>query len=179
MLATALALALCAGAGRRRAARTVPIALALALGLGAARRLTACASLLALALALGPGAGLAGGSSLHAFDMAKLRYAGAVGEQVYETGIASGTLPGSIRVHMIFAATFSGSFAIYTRGGRIDGHGRARPHGEGVYESFAGTLVVSGGTGRFRHAHGTAHLYGVFDRESYALTIQTAGTLRY
>jgi hypothetical protein len=132
-----------------------------------------------IAIALGAGASLATGADLRAVDTAKLHYVGAVGEEVYETGGASGTLPGSMRVHMIFASTFSGSFAIYTRGGRIDGHGKARPHGEGVYESFAGTLVVTGGTGRYRRAHGTAHLYGTFNRENYALTIQTAGTLRF
>jgi hypothetical protein len=119
------------------------------------------------------------GASLHAADTARLHYVGAVGEQVSETGSASGTLPGSMRVRMIFASTFSGSFAIYTRQGRIDGHGRAQPHGGGVYESFAGTIVVSGGSGRYRHAHGTARLYGTFNRENYALTIQTTGTLRF
>jgi uncharacterized membrane protein len=145
----------------------------------ARRRRAAYAAPIAIAIALGAGASIATGADLHAVDTAKLHYVGAVGEEVYETGGASGTLPGSMRVHMIFASTFSGSFAIYTRGGRIDGHGKATPHGEGVYESFAGTLVVTGGTGRYRRAHGTAHLYGTFNRENYALTIQTAGTLRF
>lgn len=146
---------------------------------GAGRRRATYASLIALTIALGTGASFATGADLRAVDTAKLHYVGAVGEKVYETGSASGTLPGSIRVHMIFTSTFSGSFAIYTRGGRIDGHGKAKPHGSGVYESFAGTLVVTGGTGRYRRAHGTAHLYGTFNRENYALTIQTAGTLRF
>ena len=140
-----------------------------------------CASLvtLTLAIASGAGASLASGAELHATDTAKLHYVGAVGEQVYETGSARGTLPGSMHVHMIFASIFSGSFQIYTHGGTIDGNGRAKPHGEGVSESFAGTLVVTGGTGRYRRAHGTARLYGTFNRESYALTVQTAGTLRF
>jgi hypothetical protein len=144
-----------------------------------ARRRAARSALAVFALALCASPGVAAGGELRASDTAKLHYVGAVGEQVYETGGASGTLPGSMRVHLIFASIFSGSFTIYTRGGRIDGHGRAKPHGEGVYESFAGTLAVTGGTGRYRRAHGTARLYGVFDRESYALTIQTAGTLRF
>lgn len=147
-------------------------------GRGGACR-AACASLIALAIALAAGASLARGATLHAADTAKLRYMGAVGEQVYETGSASGTMPGSIHVHMIFASTFSGSFQIYTRGGTINGHGKARPHGDGVTESFAGTLVASGGTGRYRHAHGTARLYGTFNRENYALTIHTTGTLHF
>jgi len=146
---------------------------------GAPRRRAACASLVALAIVLGTGRSIAAAGRLHAADTAKLNYVGAVGEEVYETGRANGTLPGPIRVHMVFASTFSGSFAIYTRGGRIDGHGRARPHGEGVYESFAGTLAVTGGTGRYRRAHGTTRLYGTFNRETYALSIQTTGTLRF
>jgi hypothetical protein len=146
-------------------------------GEGGRRATYAC--LFALATALGAGASPAAGAYLHAVDTAKLHYVGAVGEEVYETGSASGSLPGSMRAHMIFTATFSGSFAIYTHGGRIDGHGKATPHGESVYESFAGTLVVTGGTGRYRRARGIARLYGTFDRESYALTIQTAGTLRF
>lgn len=142
------------------------------------RRLAPC--WLALCwLALCAGTGIASAAQMHASDTARLHYVGAVGEEVYETGSASGTLPGSMKAHVIFASTFSGSFTIYTKGGRIDGHGSAKPHGGRVYQSFAGTLVVTGGTGRYRHAHGTARLYGVFDRESYALTVQTAGTLRF
>ena len=163
----------------RNARRDVAVVSKLCRPRGAGARRAAYASVIALAIALGAGANLATGAELHALDTAKLHYVGAVGEEVYETGSASGTLPGSMRVHMIFASTFSGSFAIYTRGGRIDGHGKARPHGEGVYESFAGTLVVTGGTGRYRRAHGIARLYGTFNRENYALTIQTAGTLRF
>lgn len=141
-------------------------------------RVAVCA-LIALAVSLGGGASTGAAAQLHAADKAKLHYVGAVGEEVYETGSASGTLPGSMRVHMIFAATFNGSFTIYTSAGSIDGHGRATPHGGGIYESFAGTLIVTGGTGRYRHAHGTSSLYGTFDRDNYALTVTTAGTLRF
>ena len=120
----------------------------------------------------------AGAANLHASDVASLHYVGSFGEQVYETGYAKGTLPGSMRVRMIFSSTVSGSFTLYTRGGSIDGHGKAKPHGGGVWESFAGMLIVTGGSGRYRHAHGTAHIYGTFNRDSYALKIKTAGTLR-
>ena len=88
-------------------------------------------------------------------------------------------LPGSMHVHFDVGATFTGSFTIYTRGGTIAGHGTATPHGSGIYESFAGTLVVSGGSGRYTHARGRAGLYGTFDRDSYGLVVQTTGTLLY
>ncbi len=117
--------------------------------------------------------------ALRAHDMASLHYVSASGSTLYEMGSASGTLPGSMRVHMQLSARFTGSFVIYAHGGSIVGNGSATPHGSGTYESFAGTLSVIRGTGRFGHAHGTAKLYGVFDRRSYSLTIQTAGTLYY
>lgn len=117
--------------------------------------------------------------SLEATDEARLRYISASGSTLYETGRANGTLPGSMKVHMRITTTFSGNFTIYALGGAIVGHGSAIPHGVGVYESFAGSLTVGGGSGRYRSAHGTAKLYGTFNRNTYALVIQTRGTLRY
>jgi hypothetical protein len=117
--------------------------------------------------------------TLKATDTAHLHYVSASGSLLFEEGRASGTLPGSMRVHLDVAGTLSGSFTIYTRGGTIRGHGQATPHGSGVYESFAGRLVVTGGTGQYAHAHGGTGLYGTFDRGNYALTIQTTGTLSY
>jgi hypothetical protein len=119
------------------------------------------------------------GTALQATDEARLRYVSTSGSMLYEVGRASGTLPGSMKVHMRVEATFSGSFTISVPGGSIVGRGSASPHGVGVYESFAGWLTVTGGSGRYTHAHGTARLYGTFNRDSYALVIQTQGTLRY
>ena len=116
---------------------------------------------------------------LRASDEAHLRYVSASGSTLYETGRANGTLPGSMRVHMRIGPTFSGSFTIHASGGTIAGHGTAIPHGVGVYESFAGSLTLTGGSGRFRHASGAAKLYGTFNRNTYALLIQTEGTLHY
>ncbi|HEV3071781.1 MAG TPA: autotransporter [Solirubrobacteraceae bacterium] len=117
--------------------------------------------------------------ALNATDTARLRYISSSGSLLFEEGTARGTLPGSMRAHCNLGATFSASFTIYTHGGTITGHGTATPHGSGIYESFAGTLVVSGGTGRYVHAHGHAGLYGTFNRRTYALTVQTTGSLSY
>jgi hypothetical protein len=117
--------------------------------------------------------------ALKARDTARLHYTAAVGSLLYEQGEASGTLPGTMHVKFDVASTFTGSFTIYTRAGTIGGHGTATPHGSGVYESFAGSIVVTGGSGRYAHAHGHAGLYGTFDRETYGLLVQTTGTLIY
>lgn len=117
--------------------------------------------------------------ALKATDTAHLRYVSASGSLLFEEGKASGTLPGSMRVRFSIGATMRGSFTIYARGGSISGHGSATPHGAGVYESFAGSLTVTRGSGIFARAHGQARLYGTFNRNSYALLVQTVGTLHY
>lgn len=117
--------------------------------------------------------------TLKATDTAHLRYISASGSLLIEEGRASGTLPGDMKVHFDVGTTFSGSFTIYAKDGSISGHGSAVPHGSGVYESFSGSLDVTGGSGRYEHAHGQARLYGTFDRNSYALLVQTVGMLHY
>jgi hypothetical protein len=117
--------------------------------------------------------------ALKATDTAHLHYLSASGSLLFEEGKASGTLPGNMRVHFSVGASISGSFTIYAKGWSISGHGSATPHGVGVYESFAGSLTVTHGSGRYAHAHGQARLYGTFNRNSYALLVQTVGTLHY
>ncbi len=116
---------------------------------------------------------------LNATDTAHLHYVRSSGSLLFEEGAATGTLPGSMRAHVNIGPTTSGSFTIYTHGGTITGHGSATMRGSGRYESFAGTLVVTGGTGRYTHAHGRAGLNGTFDRKTYALLVQTTGRLAY
>lgn len=143
--------------------------------------LAACALLAAAPADVGAREGLRAHAarSLRASDIAHLHYVSASGSLLYEVGNASGTLPGGMHVRMRVSTTFTGNFTIYARGGSITGRGSARPHGSGVYESFAGTLLVTGGSGRFAHAHGRAGLYGTFNRRTYALVVQTRGTLYY
>ena len=144
-----------------------------------ARRRIAAATALTLALGgLALGA-TAAAHSLRATDTAHLRYLSGRGALFHERGAAAGTLPGQMVVDMRIGARFSGSFTIYARGWSIAGRGSAAPKGEGIYESFSGTLSVTGGSGRYRRAHGTAKLYGVFNRRTYALVVQTVGTLLY
>jgi hypothetical protein len=139
----------------------------------------------ALAAAMAPGSVVAAPSQAHiaralkASSVAHLRYISAKGSVLLEEGPATGTLPGKMVVNFDVGPTFKGTFTIHTRGGEIIGHGTAVPHGAGVTESFAGTLVASGGTGRYKHARGRAKLFGTFNRNTYALTVQTTGTLSY
>lgn len=96
-----------------------------------------------------------------------------------EEGLAKGALPGHMRAVLTVGALFTGSCTIYTSGGSITGHGVATPHGTGRYQSFRGTLSITGGTGRYRHIRGRTGLYGTFDRRTFALVVQTTGHLSY
>ncbi len=101
------------------------------------------------------------------------------GTQLLEEGPVTGALPGSMRAVLNTGSVFTGSFTIRTHGGSIEGSGRATPHGLGRYQSFSGTITLTGGSGRYSRAHGRAGLYGTFDRRTYALVIQTTGRFSY
>jgi hypothetical protein len=119
--------------------------------------------------------------SLKATDEAHMHYLKhkSTSSLLYEEGSAHGTLPGSMRAYITLGARLNADFTLYLNGGSIHGHGTATPHGGGLYESFAGAITVTGGTGRYSHAHGRAGFYGVFNRRTYALTVQTTGSLSY
>jgi hypothetical protein len=99
---------------------------------------------------------------------------------LFEEGKATGVLPGQMHAELRVAQhQFSGTCTIDTNGSSITGHGVATPSGAGRYQSFKGTLSITGGTGRFRGAHGQTGLYGTFDRRTFSLVIQTTGNFSY
>jgi hypothetical protein len=98
---------------------------------------------------------------------------------VYEEGAATGGLPGYMKAELTIGPIFTGSCTVYAPGGSITGRGRATPHGPGRYQSFHGSLLITGGTGRYAHVYGRAGLYGTFDRRTFALVLQTTGNLSY
>jgi hypothetical protein len=99
--------------------------------------------------------------------------------RLYEEGPTTGALPGHMRATLIVGSTFQGSCTIYTSGGSISGRGVATPHGTGRYQSFRGSLDITGGSGRYRGARGRTGLYGTFDRRTFALIVQTTGRFSY
>ncbi len=118
---------------------------------------------------------------LNATDTARLTYNArqSEGATLIEEGVARGKLPGTMRARLSIEGDFSGTFVLRTSGGTLKGHGTATPSGSGRYESFHGSLVITGGTGRYAHAHGKAGLYGVFDRNTQGFTVQTTGSISY
>jgi hypothetical protein len=117
--------------------------------------------------------------ALNATTTAHLHLVKAEGSELFEEGAVSGALPGSMQAELKTGAVYTGSFTTHTHAGSIKGHGTATPHGAGRYQSFSGTFIVTGGTGRYTRVSGRAGLYGVFDRRTDAVTVQTTGKLSY
>ncbi len=97
-----------------------------------------------------------------------------------DEGKATGGLPGTVKVVFEVGASVRASFTIAGPHGALIGSGFAKPHSSGgEYSSFAGTLTIIHGTGRYVHAHGRGGFYGTIDRANDAATVQTTGTLAY
>jgi len=113
-------------------------------------------------------------------DEGHLHSVGDSGAELLEEGKVSGTIPGKVKVSFDIGATITAKFTIYANGGgSISGSGGGALHSTSVYSSFGGSLKVTGGSGRYAHAHGTGTLSGEIDRKTYALTVQTDGKLYY
>jgi hypothetical protein len=117
--------------------------------------------------------------SLSVTDTARLRYITSSGALLIEEGAATGGLPGTVKARFDVGPTVTSTFTIYTRVGSLIGHGSGTLHGTGLYASFGGTMTVTHGTGHYTHAHGHGGFYGLINRHTYALTVQTTGTLSY
>lgn len=101
------------------------------------------------------------------------------GEYITEEGPATGTIPGRVKAYLETGAIVVAKFTIYTSVGTISGVGSGKPKGNPEEPSFAGTMTVSHGTGRYKHVHGHGGFYGTLNRSTYKMLVQTTGTLSY
>lgn len=118
--------------------------------------------------------------TLRAVDTAHLHRVHCACSEILEEGEAKGTLPGWVRAYVTVGAPIVVRFTITVRGGgTLSGEGSGKPKGNPAEPSFAGTMTVTRGSGRYRRAHGTGDFYGTLNRSTYAAVMQTTGTLSY
>ena len=118
--------------------------------------------------------------TLNATDTAHLHYVRENADStIIEEGTAKGGVAGKIKAHMSVEARITATFTITTRYGTLTGHGSGALHTSGEYASFGGSMKILRGTGRYAHAHGHGGFYGTINRTTYAMTVQTTGTLSY
>jgi hypothetical protein len=111
---------------------------------------------------------------------ARLHLVEVEGSRLEEEGPVTGVLTGKARGVLHLGAVFKASFTITTHSGSITGEGTAIPGVAHTYQSFEGSFTVTRGSGRYAHIHGRAqHLYGVLDRRTDSVVIQTTGQLTF
>ncbi len=95
-----------------------------------------------------------------------------------EQGSASGTIKGTIYVHLTVVSTsrVTAEVNIYPRGGSITGYGTASYHRGSATATFSGSASISRGTGSYAHAHGSGLSFsGTIARSNDAITVHLSG----
>jgi hypothetical protein len=97
-----------------------------------------------------------------------------------EQGSASGTISGTIYIHLTITSTnrVTAVVNIYPSGGSITGHASASYRPSGAQASFDGTMSVVSGSGRYAGAHGSGLSFtGTVQRSNDAVTVHVSGRI--
>jgi hypothetical protein len=132
----------------------------------------------ASSLAAGDAAHQARGVSLN--ESGDLHLTSRYGFTLNEQGAATGTVPGTIYVHLKIVSTsrVTAEVNIYPKGGSISGYGSAAYRRKGAKGNFSGSLSISRGSGSFNHARGSGLSFsGTIQRSNYAVTVHVSGTI--
>lgn len=95
-----------------------------------------------------------------------------------EQGPASGTVRGTIYVHLRIVSTsrVTAEVNISPHGGSISGNATANYHKGSTMASFSGSLAISHGTGTYRSAHGSGLSFsGTIQRSNDAIAVRVSG----
>ncbi|MGA9876492.1 MAG: hypothetical protein WBQ21_11860 [Solirubrobacteraceae bacterium] len=96
-----------------------------------------------------------------------------------EQGLASGTVKGTIYVHLSIVSSnrVTAELSIYPSGGSITAHGNASYHREHTSAHFSGSMSIERGTGSYAHAQGSGLSFsGTIQRSNDAVTVHVAGS---
>jgi|ERR1035438_5870741 hypothetical protein len=102
------------------------------------------------------------------------------GFHLNEQGTASGTIRGSIYIHLDVSSTnrVTAEVSIYPSNGSLTGYGSADYRSDGGQANFSGTLSISRGTGSYSHAHASGLRFsGTIQRSNDATTVRVSGPL--
>jgi hypothetical protein len=97
-----------------------------------------------------------------------------------EQGSASGTISGTIYIHLKIVSTnrVTAEVSIYPSGSSITGYATADYRPAGPVASFSGTMTIERGTGRYNGAHGTGLSFtGTVQRSNDAVTVRVSGRM--
>lgn len=107
-----------------------------------------------------------------------LRLTSKHGFTLNEEGSTSGTIGGTIYIHLTVASInrVTAEVSIYPRGGSITGYATANYHVAGAIATFSGTMSVARGTGTYDHAHASGLSFsGTIARSNDAVAVRLSG----
>jgi hypothetical protein len=124
-----------------------------------------------------PSAGAARSFSLN--ETGRLHLTSKHGFTLNEQGAASGTVKGTIYVHLTIVSSshVTAQVDIYPSGGSITGYGSASYHRGSSSAAFDGSMSISDGSGSYDHAHGSGLSFsGTIQRSNDAITVHVSGS---
>jgi hypothetical protein len=102
------------------------------------------------------------------------------GLKLNEQGSASGTIHGTIYIHLnvVSPSRVSAEVNIYPSGGSLTGSSSASYRVNGGTASFSGKMSIKRGTGTYSHAHGSGLSFsGTIQRLSGSVTVHLSGNM--
>jgi hypothetical protein len=115
-------------------------------------------------------------------ESGRLRLTSKKGFTLNERGTASGTIAGSIYIHLhlVSQTKVTAEVNIYPRGGSLTGSGSASYHVIGGYAVFSGTLSITRGTGKYARARASGLRFtGTIQRRDDSVSVHLSGSLSY
>jgi hypothetical protein len=177
---------------RAIASRRAGAAVVAALGLGAWALVPGVGGAFGAGTESGTGTGAGGqagaGAVAHAARTVTLNESGNLRETSHHgthlnfQGTTSGTIRGSIYIHLDVSSQsrVSAEVSIYPSNGSLTGTSTASYHAVGGQATFSGTLSISRGTGTYAHAHAPDLSFsGTIQRVNDDTTVHLSGPLSY
>jgi len=113
-------------------------------------------------------------------DSGRLHLTSKHGFTLNEQGTATGTVAGTIFVHLTIVSTkrVTAEVNIYPHGGSITGKATASYRRGGATGSFSGSMSISRGSGSYARSQGTGLSFsGTIQRSNDAVTVHVDGTV--
>jgi hypothetical protein len=113
-------------------------------------------------------------------DSGHLRLTSHHGFTLNEQGTATGTIAGTIYIHLTVASTdrVTAEVSIYPHGGSVTGYASASYHPAGATATFSGSMSVDRGSGGYNGAHGSGISFsGTVQRSNDAITVHVDGQM--
>jgi len=113
-------------------------------------------------------------------ESGQLHRTGHSGLKLNEQGSASGTIRGTIYIHLdvVSPNRVTTEISIYPRGSSLTGTGSASYHVNGGTASFSGTMSIDRGTGTYAGARGSGLKFsGTIQRLSGAVSVHLSGSM--